>query len=106
MGIRMSGLSSAPDTEAIVGALMSAQSLKKTKIERNKTKLEWTQTKWAELNTKLYKLYTEQVSKMRLQSSYQTKKATVSDPTKANVTAKNDAVNGSYTLRILRRRSI
>ena len=100
MGIRMSGLSSGLDTEAIVGALMSAQSLKKTKIERNKTKLEWTQTKWAELNTKLYKLYTEQVSKMRLQSSYQTKKATVSDPTKANVTAKNDAVNGSYTLEV------
>ena len=68
MGIRMSGLSSGLDTEAIVGALMSAQSLKKTKIERNKTKLEWKQTKWAELNTKLYKLYTEHVSKMRLQS--------------------------------------
>lgn len=98
MGIRMSGLSSGLDTEAIVGALMSAQSLKKTKIEKNKTKLEWTQTKWAELNTKLYKLYTEQVSKMRLASSYQTKKASVSDPTKANVTAKNGAVNGSYTL--------
>ena len=44
MGIRMSGLSSGLDTEAIVGALMSAQSLKKTKIERSKTKLEWTQT--------------------------------------------------------------
>ncbi len=100
MGIRMSGLSSGLDTEAIVGALMSAQSLKKTKIEKNKTKLEWTQTKWAELNTKLYKLYTEQVSKMRLQSSYQTKKASVSDPTKANVTAKNGAVNGSYTLEV------
>ena len=100
MGIRMSGLSSGLDTEAVVGALMSAQSLKKTKIERNKTKLEWKQTKWAELNTKLYKLYTEHVSKMRLQSSYQTKKAAVSDPTKANVTAKNGAVNGSYTLEI------
>lgn len=100
MGIRMSGLSSGLDTEAIVGALMSAQSLKKTKIERNKTKLEWKQTKWAELNTKLYKLYTEHVSKMRLQSSYQTKKASVSDPTKANVTAKNGAVNGSYTLEV------
>lgn len=100
MGIRMSGLSSGLDTEAIVGALMSAQSLKKTKIEKSKTKLEWTQTKWADLNTKLYKLYTEHVSKMRLASSYQTKKATVSDPTKANVRAGNRAVNGSYTMEI------
>ena len=32
MAIRMSGLSSGLDTEAIVGALMSAQSLKKTKL--------------------------------------------------------------------------
>ncbi len=100
MGIRMSGLMSGLDTEAIVGALMSAQSLKKTKVERNKTKLEWKQTKWQDLNTKLLKLYNEQVSKLRLQSSYATKKATVSDSTKASVTAKSTAVNGSYTLEI------
>ncbi len=49
MAIRMSGLSSGLDTEAIVGALMSAQSLKKTKLTQAKTKLEWTQTKWKEL---------------------------------------------------------
>ena len=100
MGIRMSGLSSGLDTEAIVGALMSAQSLKKTKIERSKTKLEWTQTKWAELNTKLKNLYTNYVSKMRLESSYKTKKTSVSDPNKASVTASNNAVNGSYRLEI------
>ena len=46
MAIRMSGLSSGLDTEAIVGALMSAQSLKKTKLTQQKTKLEWKQTKW------------------------------------------------------------
>lgn len=100
MGIRMSGLSSGLDTEAIVGALMSAQSLKKTKIEKSKTKLEWTQTKWAELNTKLKNLYTNYVSKMRLESSYKTKKTSVSDPNKASVKASNNAVNGSYRLEI------
>lgn len=100
MGIRMSGLSSGLDTEAIVGALMSAQSLKKTKLTQAKTKLEWTQTKWKELNTKLYKLYSEQVSKLQLQSSYMTKKATASDETKAKITASAKAVNGSYTMEI------
>lgn len=100
MAIRMSGLSSGLDTEAIVGALMSAQSLKKTKLTQEKTKLEWTQTKWKELNTKLYKLYTEQVSKLQLQSSYMTKKASCSDETKAKITATTKAVNGSYTLEI------
>lgn len=100
MAIRMSGLSSGLDTEAIVGALMSAQSLKKTKIEQSKTKLEWKQTKWEELNTKLVKLYTEQVSKMRLQASYMTKKTSVSDESKVKVTAKSTAANGSYTLEV------
>lgn len=100
MGIRMSGLSSGLDTEAIVGALMSAQSLKKTKLTQAKTKLEWKQTKWKELNTKLYKLYSEQVSKLQLQSSYMTKKTSVSDTTKANVTATSKAANGSYTMEI------
>ncbi len=100
MAIRMSGLSSGLDTEAIVGALMSAQSLKKTKLTQEKTKLEWTQTKWKELNTKLYKLYTEQVSKLQLQSSYMTKKASCSDETKAKITATTKAVNGSYTMEI------
>lgn len=100
MGIRMSGLSSGMDTEAVVGALMSAQSLKKTKISNAKTKLEWKQTKWKDLNTKLYKLYTDQVSKLQLTSAYKTKKTTVSDPTKANVTANANAANGSYTLEI------
>ena len=100
MGIRMSGLSSGLDTEAIVGALMSAQSLKKTRLTQAKTKLEWTQTKWKDLNTKLYKLYSEQVSKLRLQTSYMTKKATASDETKAKITASAKAVNGSYTMEI------
>lgn len=100
MGIRMSGLSSGLDTEAIIGALMSAQSMKKTKIERSKTKLEWKQTKWAELNTKLLKLYKEQVSKMQLQASYMTKKTSVSDPDKVSVTANSKVANGNYTLQI------
>ena len=58
MGIRMSGLSSGMDTEAIVKELMSAQSLKKNKVVKAKTKLEWTQTiPGQSLNTKLTGLY-------------------------------------------------
>ncbi|MCH5252746.1 MAG: flagellar filament capping protein FliD [Lachnospiraceae bacterium] len=100
MAIRMSGLMSGLDTEAIVGALMSAQSLKKTKVVQAKTKLEWKQTIWADLNTKLMKLYNEQVSKMQLSTAYTTKKATVSDPSKAKITAGAKAVNGNYTLEV------
>lgn len=100
MGIRMSGLSSGMDTEAIVKELMSAQSLKKNKVVKAKTKLEWTQTKWADLNTKLTGLYNNFVTKMQLSTAYKTKKTTISDTSKASVSAKTNAVNGSYTMEV------
>lgn len=100
MGIRISGLSSGMDTEAIVKELMSAQSLKKNKVVKAKTKLEWTQTKWADLNTKLTGLYNNFVTKMQLSTAYKTKKTTISDTSKASVSAKTNAVNGSYTMEV------
>ena len=100
MGIRMSGLSSGMDTEAIVKELMSAQSMKKNKVVKAKTKLEWTQTKWSELNTKLTGLYNNFVSKMQLSTAYKTKKTTVSDATKASVAVKTSAANGNYSMEI------
>lgn len=100
MGIHMSGLLSGMDTEAIVKELMSAQSLKKNKVVKAKTKLEWTQTKWADLNTKLTGLYNNFVTKMQLSTAYKTKKTTISDTSKASVSAKTNAVNGSYTMEV------
>ena len=100
MGIRMSGLLSGMDTEAIVKELMSAQSMKKNKVVKAKTKLEWTQTKWSELNTKLTGLYNNFVSKMQLSTAYKTKKTTVSDATEASVAAKTSAANGNYSMEI------
>lgn len=102
MPMRLSGLASGMDTDTIVKQLMEAESMKKTKVENKKTKLEWTQDKWKDLNTKLYSLYTDKVSKMRLAGSYNTKKASVSDSSIASVTAKNNAVSGSYTLEVNR----
>lgn len=100
MPLRMSGLSSGMDTEAIVKELMSAQTLKKTKVTKAKTKLEWKQTAWSDLNTKLMKLYNDFVSKMQLESTYMTKKTSISDSSKASVTANSKAANGSYTMEI------
>lgn len=100
MPIRMSGLMSGMDTEGIVKELMSAQSLKKTKVVQAKTKLEWKQTKWADLNGKLTSLYNNFVTKMQLSTAYKTKKTSVSDPTKASVNAGTAAANGSYTMEV------
>lgn len=100
MAIRMTGLSSGLDTESIVGALMEAHKLKKTKVDNKKTKLEWKQNIWSSLNTKLYKFYTDFAGKLRFQANYKTKKATSSNANKVTATAGSSAVNGSYTVKV------
>ncbi|QFJ54011.1 flagellar filament capping protein FliD [Pseudobutyrivibrio xylanivorans] len=99
MPIRLSGLTSGLDTEAIVGALVSAYSFKKDKYTKAQTKLTWKQDAWKSLNTKVYNLYTS-VGNMRYSSNYSAKKTTVSDTSKATATASGQAINGTQTLEI------
>ena len=54
MAIRMTGINSGLDTDSIIQALVSANSLKVTKVQNKLTKSEWTQEIWKDLNTKLY----------------------------------------------------
>lgn len=100
MPIRMTGLVSGLDTEAIIGALMSAQRTKQTKVENKKTKLEWKQSVWSSLNTKLYNFYKDYAGKMRLQGSYMTKKASSTDTAKLTATASSSAANGAYSVKV------
>ena len=100
MSIRMTGLNSGLDTDAIVQALMSAQRMKKTKVESKKTKLEWKQEIWSSLNTKIYNFYTSSLGKMKLQSSYKTKAATSSDNSKVTATATSTAAEGTYKVKV------
>lgn len=100
MAIRISGMNSGLDTDAIVQELVSAYSLKTEKYEKAKTKLEWKQDAWKSLNTKIYNLYTN-VSNLRFTTAYNMKKTTVSDPTKATITASGSAVTGTQKLQVL-----
>lgn len=100
MAVRMTGLVSNLDTESIISSLMSVQKLKKTKIENKITKLEWKQEKWKALNTKIYSFYTDSLSKLRMQSSFSTKKVASSDESVATVTASNTAPEGTHTLKV------
>lgn len=100
MAVRMTGLVSNMDTESIIKELMKAQRTKATKIENKQKKLTWTQDKWKELNTKIYALYTDSLSKMRLQGNYATNKATSSDETKVSVTASTSAPEGAHSIQI------
>lgn len=100
MAIRLSGLTSGLDTDAIVQELVSAYSLKTQKYEKQQTKLNWKQETWKNLNTKIYSLYTN-VSNLRFSSAYNLRKVTVSDNTKATITASSEAVKGTQKLNIL-----
>lgn len=99
-GIRMSGLISNMDTESVVKAMMDAHRLKLTKIENKKTVLEWKQDKWKDLNTKLYKLYQEQTTKLHLTSNYKSKKVTSSNESIVKVTADKNATEGTHSIAI------
>ncbi len=99
MAIRMSGMISGLDTDSIVQELVSAYSTKVDKYKKAQTKLSWKQTAWKSLNTKVYSLYTS-VGNLRYSSSYNLKTTSVSDTTKATVTASASATNGTQSLKI------
>lgn len=100
MAMRVSGINSGLDTDAIVQELVSAYSKKTEKYEKEQTKLSWKQEAWKSLNSKVYSLYTN-VSKLKYSSAYAAKKVSVSDTTKASVTASGNAVNGTQKLNVL-----
>lgn len=100
MAIRMTGLISNLDTEGIIKELMNAQNLKKTKIENKITKMEWKQEKWKELNTKIYKLYTDSLADMKTESTYLTKKASSTNENKLKVSTGSTAVEGTHSVTV------
>lgn len=99
MPIRVTGLNSGLDTEAIISELVSAYRTKEEKYEKAQTKLSWKQDAWKELNIKVKSLY-DNISNLRFSAAWTMKKTTVSDSTKATITASTSAVNGTQTLKI------
>ncbi len=100
MPIRITGLNSGLDTEAIISALVSSYNYKTEKYKKAQTKLSWKQDAWKTLNTKIYSLYNS-VGNLRFSNSYNLKSTTVSDSTKATVTASSSAPNGTQKLNII-----
>lgn len=97
--IRITGMNSGLDTEAIITELMSAYKTKGDKYVKEQTKLSWKQEAWQSLNTKILSFY-KKAGNMRLSGSYNMKKVTVSDSTKATVTAGNGVTNGTQRLKV------
>lgn len=100
MPIRLTGMNSGLDTDAIVKELVSAYSTKKDKYVKQQTKLDWKRDAWKELNKKVNSFY-KKLGNLKLSSAYVKKSTTCSDPTKALVSASGSAINGTQTLKIL-----
>lgn len=100
MAIRMSGLQSGMDTEALVNALVSGYNVQKDNLVKAQTKLSWRKDAWKTMNTSIYSFYSGKLSTARLSKSYNLKSASISDSTKAKITASSSAVNGTQSLEI------
>ncbi len=101
MAIRLSGIASGLDTDAMVQELVSAYSLKQESYEKQKTKLEWKQEVWKDLNKSIYSFYTTTLSNMRRAATFQNKKnCSASDPTKATVSAASNVAAGTQLVEI------
>ena len=100
MAMRLSGLVSGMDTDAMIEELVSAYSTKKDKIYKQRKTLEYKQEAWKELNSKIYGFYTGTLSNMQLTSQYALKRTTSSNENKATVSASTSAVNGTQELKI------
>lgn len=99
MPIRITGMNSGLDTEALVSELVSAYRMKSQKYVKAQKKLSWKQEIWKGLNSKVSAFYSKLTS-LRYSSAYNLRTATASDPTKATVSASSAAVNGTYNVQI------
>lgn len=100
MPIRITGLNSGLDTESIISALVSSYNYKTQKYKKAQTKLSWKQDAWKTLNTKINSLY-KNVGNLRFSNAYNLKSTSVSDSTKATVTATSSAPNGTQKLNVI-----
>lgn len=100
MPVRISGMNSGLDTEALVKELVSAYSKKKDTYTKKQTKLEWTMDAWKDVNTKVYGFYTKSLSNMRYSTNYNLRTTSISKPSVAQVSASAGAVTSTQSLAV------
>ncbi len=101
MAIRISGMASGMDTEAMVQDLVKAYKTKGSNYTKQQKRAELKQDAWKSLNKKIKNFATKYATNMQYSSYYASKKTTVSDSSKASVMASEGAVTGSQELEVL-----
>lgn len=99
MPVRITGLNSNMDTEAIIQEMVKAKKTKVDDLKKAQTKLEWKQEAWKGLNSKIYNLFNKTLNDLRFDDAYQ-KKTTRSSSSAVSVVASANAVNGVQEVRV------
>ena len=98
--IRMSGLISGLDTDAVVEALVSTKKTKVTNAKNDQKKLGWKQTIYEGINKNIKGLFQSHISNMRFSAAYSKMKTNVSDSSVASVVTGDGAVKATQKLRV------
>lgn len=97
--IRLGGLASGMDTEAMVKELMKAHQLKMTNFERKKTGLNWEKEVWQDLNKKVLNFQQKTLFDMKLGKTLGSRKIKTT-ATNFSVSGKGNADNGNHTVKV------
>ena len=99
MAIRIGGMYSGLDTDALVKEMTSAYSTKKDSIQKQQNALEWKKEQWDNLNKDIYNFYATTLSNMRFDDS-NAYDVTYSDEKIVSIENPNKANAGTYTLQV------
>lgn len=97
--VRLTGMSSGLDTEAIIGAYTSTHKSKVESAKKNLTLTKWKQDSWKDMNSKIYSFYSKTLSTLRFSTAYKKSKTTTSNGALSVVSGSNP-VNGVQTAKI------
>ncbi|NPV29190.1 MAG: flagellar filament capping protein FliD [Firmicutes bacterium] len=97
---RVAGLVSGLETQKIVEDLMKAARIPLDKLLQQKQILQWRQEDYRAINRALMDFRTNTASPLRLQGTFQAKKATSSDETAVTAVPGGSAVTGTYEVTV------
>ncbi len=100
MAIKLSGMISGMDTDAMIDELVAAYSAKKDSVVKEQKSLEYKQDAWKDMNSKIYSLFSGKLSSLRFSTNYAIKSVKASNSGKVTVSGSSQAVNGTQELKI------
>ncbi|SHJ52856.1 flagellar filament capping protein FliD [Desulfofundulus thermosubterraneus] len=97
--LRIGGLASGIDTDSIIKELMKAQRIPLDRLNQDKQILLWQQEDYRAIYDSL-RAFRDKVFNMKLQATYQARKASSSNEAAVSASANSNAVPGMYTLTV------